>query len=48
MVDAFRASGAKELEYNKDVPGWEGGEEEQFDELRVFLTRKSQEAYDEW
>ncbi|KAF8626970.1 hypothetical protein AX15_004610 [Amanita polypyramis BW_CC] len=50
LVDAFRASGAKELEYDEGVPQWNGGESEQFDELRVSLTRwhKSQVAYDEW
>ena len=35
LVDAFRASGAKELECDEYVPQWEEGEREQFDELRV-------------
>jgi hypothetical protein len=50
LVDAFRASGAKELEYDEGAPQWEGVEKEQFDELRVSLTRwhKSQLAYDKW
>jgi hypothetical protein len=39
LVDAFRASGAKELECDEYVPQWEGGERKQFDELRVSLTR---------
>lgn len=49
LVDAFRASGAKELEYGEDALQWSGGEKEQFDELRVSLTRwhLSRVAYDE-
>jgi len=39
LVDAFRASGAKELECDEEVPQWEGGEKDQFDRLRVSLTR---------
>ena len=50
LVDVFRASGAKELECDAYVPQWEGGEEEQFDELRASLTRwpESQVAEDKW
>ena len=49
LVDVFRASGAKELECDKYVPQWEGGEREQFDELGLSLTRQEWEVYeDEW
>jgi hypothetical protein len=49
LVDAFRASGAKELVCDKYVPQWEGGEREQFDELRVTLTwHESRADEDEW
>ncbi len=50
LVDAFRASRAKELECDVCVPQWEGGEKEQFDELRVSLTRwhESQVVEDKW
>ena len=50
LVDAFRASGAKVLECDEDVPQWEGGEKEQFDELEVSLTRwhNWQVVDDEW
>ena len=50
LVDASRASGAKELEYDEEVPQWEGGEKDRFDELRVSLTRwhKSQVVNDGW
>jgi len=50
LVDAFRASGAKELECDVYVPQWEGGEKKQFDELKVSLTRwhESQVVEDKW
>ena len=44
LVDAFRASGAKELECIGYVLQWEGGKREQFDELSVSLTRHESEV----
>ena len=48
LVDAFRASGAKELECDEEVPQWERGEMDQFDELRVSLTRWHKSRVDGW
>jgi hypothetical protein len=44
LVDAFRASGAKELECDEHVPQWEGDERERFDELNVSSIRHESEA----
>jgi hypothetical protein len=50
LVDAFRASGVKEIECDEEVLQWEGGEKDQFDELRVSLMQwhKSQLVNDGW
>ena len=50
MVEAFRASGAKEFECDGSVPLWEADEWEQLEELGVSLTywETSEEVEDEW
>ena len=50
VVEAFRASGAKEFECDGSVPLWEADEWEQLEELGVSLTywETSEEVEDEW
>ncbi|KAF8348471.1 hypothetical protein F5887DRAFT_1280282 [Amanita rubescens] len=48
VVEAFRASGAKELECNGDVSLWEADEREQLEELGVSLTYSSEVVDDRW
>ena len=52
VVEAFRASGAKEFECDGSVPLWEADEWEQLEELGVSLTcwekLTSEEVEDEW
>jgi hypothetical protein len=50
VAEAFRASGAKELECDEYVPQWEVDEWEQLEELGVSLTywEASEVVEDEW
>ena len=50
VVEAFRASGAKEFECDEYVPQWEAEEWEQLEELGVSLTywEASEVVEDEW
>ena len=50
VVEAFRASGAKEFECDENVPLWKADEERQLEELGVSLTywKRSEVVEDKW